>query len=634
MADAQLEIALYARNKADAAFNEVKAHLMGLERTATLVKGALAGMVAGVTFAGTLRAFNDLANAAGDLQESMSMVATLFGSRLSRDIEVWAEGAAASMGLSKQAALEASGEIGNMFLQLGAGRGQSVEFSKTMIQLSADIASFRNVSGGAAQVLDAMQSAFRGEYDALQRFIPTINAAAVEHEALARSGKKSKDELTALEKAAAAYAIIIRDAGAAAGDFNRTSGSLANTARRLSTEWENFADVLGEKVLDSATRIKGITADILHNLTEAIKGPSLEDQIAAARAEYERLAHFQEWQENERQRRIGKYRERMAQFERDQMREYSQNINVDGGLFGGPNRIDPLEPQLDRDIQKAKELLETLEQIYFKRGFEEQQEERERAWLERLKSLEIKSDMPKEAPGRLPMLPSYPTAPPFSIPYAGDDTAWALTIGPGDAAEQSFRDMEEMIRKRNALMQKGNDELLKITQYTAEQMQSALSDFFFDAITGELKSFEDYWAAFWKSMAKMAAEALSQILIQQAIGQAASSSGSSGGNTGGGGYGWVGSLVNLVVAASRDSGGPVAPGGLYEIGVPEILRTGGKQYLMMGGNQGGYVEPLKEGGATSTNIRIINAMDPSIVEEWANSPSGERVILNIMRRNQ
>ena len=160
-------------------------------------------------------------------------------------------------------------------------------------------------------------------------------------------------------------------------------------------------------------------------------------------------------------------------------------------------------------------------------------------------------------------------------------------------------------------------------------MQSALSDFFFDAITGELKTFEDYWRSFWQSMARMASEAIAQILIQQALGQSASNSGGSGGG------GWIGALANLAVnLATRDSGGPVAPGGMYEIGVPEILHSGGKQYLMMGGNQGGYVEPLNEGGQGGQNIRIINAVDPSLVEEWANSPTGEQVIMNIIRRNQ
>ncbi len=219
----------------------------------------------------------------------------------------------------------------------------------------------------------------------------------------------------------------------------------------------------------------------------------------------------------------------------------------------------------------------------------------------------------------------------------GIDIADLVSLNvPGDAAEQSFRDIQEMIDRRNAMMEQGNNELLKITQYTAEQMQNAFADFFFDVMTGQLKTFEDYMRSFLESMARAVSEAIAQTLVQYAILKSQSSSSGSSGGTGGGGYGWVGSLVNLVVAAaSRDSGGPVAPGGLYEIGVPEILRTGGKQYLMMGGNQGGYVEPLKEGGqGVAVNLRNINVLDPSIVEEWANSPSGERVILNVMRRNQ
>ena len=187
-------------------------------------------------------------NRASDLQETVSKSDTIFGANATL-MRKWAEGGVAAFGMSKQAALENASTLGNMFSQLGAGSDMAAENSRTMIKLSADLASFHNVAGGANEVLLAMQSSFRGEYDALQRYIPTINAAAVQEHALAMTHKTSAKELTNLEKALAAQVIMMRDAGAAVGDFERTSGGLANQQRILDANIDNIVASIGKDLV-------------------------------------------------------------------------------------------------------------------------------------------------------------------------------------------------------------------------------------------------------------------------------------------------------------------------------------------------------------------------------------------------
>lgn len=196
--------------------------------------------------------------AASDMSETVSKVSTIFGDA-SDEILAWSETTATAMGLSKQAALDAVGTMGNMFSQLGASSGVAGDVSQEMVQLAADLASFHNVAGGAPEVLDAMQSAFRGEYDALQRYIPTINAAAVQQQALAMTGKESAKELTDLEKAMAAQTLIAEGAGAAVGDFARTSDGLANSTRIMQSELANVTASMGEQLLPIALEVvKGL----------------------------------------------------------------------------------------------------------------------------------------------------------------------------------------------------------------------------------------------------------------------------------------------------------------------------------------------------------------------------------------
>jgi hypothetical protein len=182
---------------------------------------------------------------ASSLQETMSKVGAVFGDS-TQEILAWSKNSATAFGLTQQAALEATATLGNMFRQMGEGSEAAAGMSQGMVELAADIASFHNVAGGAESVLNDMQSAFRGEYDPIQKYIPLINAASVEQQALAETGKEAAKELTALEKAVAVQTLIMQGAGLAAGDFARTIGGVANQQRILIAQIENGRAALGQ----------------------------------------------------------------------------------------------------------------------------------------------------------------------------------------------------------------------------------------------------------------------------------------------------------------------------------------------------------------------------------------------------
>lgn len=197
---------------------------------------------------------------ASDLNESLSKSNTVFG-KAAGVVEQFAADAANSLGLSKKAALDAAGGFGNMFTQLGFGADATANMSTKMLSLAADFSSFHNVD--ISQVLEAQSAAFRGEYDSVQRFLPLMNAAAVENEALAETHKKSAKQLTAAEKAQAAYNLMLRDAGPAAGDFARTADQDANATRRAKAEAENAAAAFGTKLLPIKMKLVTIVGQLL-----------------------------------------------------------------------------------------------------------------------------------------------------------------------------------------------------------------------------------------------------------------------------------------------------------------------------------------------------------------------------------
>jgi hypothetical protein len=217
-----------------------------------------AGAIAGI---GLGKMLFDATKAASDLNQTVSTSSVIFG-RNAREIDNWARGASRSVGLSRRAATEAAIGFGDMFQQLGFGADAAAAMSTNTVQLAADLGAFRNLP--TADVVERITAAFRGEYDSLQLLIPNINAARVEQEALAATGKTAADALTAQEKAAATLAIVQRDGAKAAGAFAREADGLAGSQQTLSAEWENAQARLGDLLVGPMTgAVKLITNGLL-----------------------------------------------------------------------------------------------------------------------------------------------------------------------------------------------------------------------------------------------------------------------------------------------------------------------------------------------------------------------------------
>lgn len=245
MADTSIVYDIIARDKASKTLSSVSA------------KAAILGAAVGAM---AVKFGKDAISNASDLNETLNKSEVIFGKNAAA-VEKWADSAAQNLGLSKAAALESAAGFGNMFDQLGFAGNQATKMSKQVVQLSADLGSFNNLP--TAEVADMMSAAFRGEYDSLQRLIPNINAARVETEALAMTGKRNASELTAQEKAAATLAIVTRDGAAAAGDFEKTSGGLANQQKILRATYEDITAEVGTALLPVLTELAGELLDII-----------------------------------------------------------------------------------------------------------------------------------------------------------------------------------------------------------------------------------------------------------------------------------------------------------------------------------------------------------------------------------
>lgn len=230
------------------------------------------GAALGAAFAApiVLGGLNSLVDRASDLNETVNKSQVIFGKQAGA-IDKWASSAATNLGLSKSAALAAAAGFGDMFSQIGFTGKAAASMSTQVVQAAADLGSFSNLD--TADVSDRIAAAFRGEYDSLQAVIPNINAARVESEAMAKTGKKSAKSLTAQEKAAAVLAIVQKDGARAMGDFARTSNGVANKSKILAARMEDAKARTGALLLP----IKSLAIDGFMRLLDVTGkiGPAL-----------------------------------------------------------------------------------------------------------------------------------------------------------------------------------------------------------------------------------------------------------------------------------------------------------------------------------------------------------------------
>lgn len=207
--------------------------------------------IGSIVAAGQLVQFGKQAiDAASDLQEVQNVVDTVFGS-MSGTINSWAKGAMDAFGLSETSAKQFTSTMGAMLKSSGITGNALQTMSINMAALSADMASFYNLS--ADQAFEKIRAGISGETEPLKQLGINMSVANLEAYALANGITKSYDAMTQAEQTILRYNYLLSVTGDAQHDFERTSGSWANQTRVLAENFNRLKTVIGEGLIAALT---------------------------------------------------------------------------------------------------------------------------------------------------------------------------------------------------------------------------------------------------------------------------------------------------------------------------------------------------------------------------------------------
>ena len=230
------------------------------EKLSSTFKSLGEGIIAGAIAGKMKDFFSSSIESASSLNETISKTQAVFGPASAGIID-FGKNAATALGQSETEALDAADNFGNLFRNLGLTTSKSAEMSTQLVRTASDLGSFFNAD--PSEMLQNLQSALAGEYDPLQRYGFAINAAAVAQKAVSMGLAETTQNISPAAQAQAAYALILQNTGAAQGDFERTSGGLANQQRILSAGWENMEASLGSALLPTITTAVKIMNEFL-----------------------------------------------------------------------------------------------------------------------------------------------------------------------------------------------------------------------------------------------------------------------------------------------------------------------------------------------------------------------------------
>jgi len=232
---------------------------------------------AGAVAAGKLAV--DAVRAASDFEESVNAVNVAFGEAAQGVLEI-GENAAQSLGVSRNEFNQAAVRF-SAFAERVVGEGGDVaEFIGDVSQRAADFASVFNIE--VSEALQVFQSGLAGEAEPLKRFGINLLQTEVAAFAVANGISASASSMTEAEKVQARYGLLMEQTNKTAGDFANTSGSLANTQRRLTSSISDLQVEIGSALLPVAQElVETFAANLLPRLEDFGNWLQSDEGIAA-----------------------------------------------------------------------------------------------------------------------------------------------------------------------------------------------------------------------------------------------------------------------------------------------------------------------------------------------------------------
>lgn len=189
-----------------------------------------------------LSGFKKAIDISSDLTEVQNVVVNTFGQYTDK-LEQFSKTSIKMYGMSELSAKQTAGRFQAMGLAMGAPVKDMSDMSIQLTSLSADLASFYNISQEESS--RKLWSIFTGETEPMRAFGIDLTNATLKEYAMKKGLDANISSMTQLEKTMLRYQYVMDNTKNVQGDFARTSQTWANQLRILQEQIKAIAGVWG-----------------------------------------------------------------------------------------------------------------------------------------------------------------------------------------------------------------------------------------------------------------------------------------------------------------------------------------------------------------------------------------------------
>lgn len=200
-----------------------------------------------------------------DVQEVQNVVDVAFGD-MRDQMEAFANTAIEKFGISRLTAKQTGSTYMAMAKGMGIAGQEAADMALNLTGLSADMASFYNVSQKYTDI--ALKSVFTGETETLKQYGIVMTQTNLQEFARQQGITKSIQAMTQQEQTMLRYQYVMKQTALAQGDFARTQDSWANQTRILSERWKEMQIVWGDAFRTIGTLILPAVNSLIKGLAK------------------------------------------------------------------------------------------------------------------------------------------------------------------------------------------------------------------------------------------------------------------------------------------------------------------------------------------------------------------------------
>jgi phage-related protein len=235
--------------------------------------GALSGLMTGFKAflgLGIITGLTKIASKAIDLgsdMEEVSNVVSVTFKDMAWQIDEFSTKTVNAFGMSSTAAKEYAGIIGGLLGSTGKTTEEISHMSQTLVGLSGDLASFRNLSSDEA--FGKVKAALTGETEPLKAIGIEMNNVNLDLFTMSEGYDTLYSKMSAADKKMVRINFLMRETQLAHGDYIRTSDGWANSIRSLSMSFNETLAVWGQSLITILTPIVRILDVLVQGLNRA-----------------------------------------------------------------------------------------------------------------------------------------------------------------------------------------------------------------------------------------------------------------------------------------------------------------------------------------------------------------------------